>query len=1614
MLELIERIIPKKPWMKDYSFVLVQSIEQLEEIINRAIKADLCSFDLESTGLDTRILKGRSVCHVVGYSLSFEPKIGYYIPIRHEVETESGHNIDPEKTNALIQKLILEAKSIVGHNWLKFDSEMLLSAEGIDLRDVGASRDYPYHDTYMLARLAGKNPARLKYLSENLIGKEMLEITDVVDGKEINFASIKPAEGLLYAASDAICTYELFFHPDIQEPLKTQGYIYTVERKLAKVVRRMERNKTKLNKVHCEKLNNDLLNEISELEKSIFAEVAAKTEGRIKEFKLDSPDDVSNILFEVYDMNPKPERGKKGNYTTNDETLERLSPKYPFARKIQEYRTATKFHRTYIVNMLKNVDDEGYLKFNFSQLKTDSGRFASPGKSEDSKINDGYSGVNIQCLEGNTRILIKNKGYVKISSVAGQDVEIWDGSQFVKAKCVSSGKKQKVVITFYDNQQFICSPDHRFLVQNEEGYKEEWRTSLNFRKREYVSACYNSEPFDSNFIFKDDFKPKAHNAKIVTLNSIKNKYDLGVILGRFASDGTLTKNKRVEWIVAEHEYNILPYLESVLKNLGKYWKKIALKKGFKKDGTPYKELTHICFSSAYLAKQINDLNLKWDIPDIIFSSKELLRGFLCGYVDGDGGATKSKTFNGVSISFGCGNNKELLEPNYQYAKLLQKGFALFNIFSSVRKFSSKVVLTITRSSEDNFIKEIGFLNNKKKEILLNCKFSKKLTKQQRNVKSVKKVDITDEYIEMYDIVGCLHQRFIADGLIVHNSTPARYDKTKPNVRKCISCEDDEVICALDWSGVEIRVAANMSKEPIWLDRFLNGDGDLHTSTASIIFDKPESEISKEERQTGKCVDPDSLAYINGKYTRFGNLFDKREEDTFYNIEDKAYFIKISDTANSKIKNFYSNGITERLMICFRRGVLVCSKNHRVELKDGTLVKAKDIVPGMILKEITYGLESENKIKELPFNPFLKTKRENDSFFIKINKDLAYVAGLFLGDGMCSKNTCSICTGGKIEYAEWREIVKSSLQKIGLIANIGQEQIHIKTGGSDRKIYFGSRYTVSVFQQLELINENYKRNLKVPSFILNGDFESKLSFLGGLIDTDGCVGKGGNIEITTKSWVFAQDLCVLLASCNFHYSLEPTYNKKYNKHYFRIRLGKLNNKFLRSYIKCPWKIDRATDPVFQYNKFPENIITKVIPIENSNLVDVEIESEEHIYMVNNIRTHNTFNFQTVYGGGPGALSTALSISYDDAKNKQEKYFGRLKTLKTWIKDLQRTAEKKGFCLTSFGRKRMLPEFKSEIPKIRANASRKAINTPVQGGAADLLKIAMIFIDRYIEENNLEKIIHLLITMHDELVFRVKKVHIDIIRDIEKVMRLDGIIKKIGWEVPLQVDVEVGSSWDVEYEYPKMLQFLKESKGVDKVSYIYEKGVDYNLILKEYKEFCDNKKKEKENAPKENKNVSSKEEFKKVGTEIQNNFLKEELKIVEEEKKEVVPAPEKEATSETVTATANELDNVFKVLKAANLSDLPLEAYEKLKKSFYEEEFKRLMSGTPSTLDCDIEFPIIIHNPIDAAKSNMMGFVIESCPGNGKIKFLTQDKEELHEDWIRADVIKVAVMCGIFNL
>lgn len=170
------------------------------------------------------------------------------------------------------------------------------------------------------------------------------------------------------------------------------------------------------------------------------------------------------------------------------------------------------------------------------------------------------------------------------------------------------------------------------------------------------------------------------------------------------------------------------------------------------------------------------------------------------------------------------------------------------------------------------------------------------------------------------------------------------------------------------------------------------------------------------------------------------------------------------------------------------------------------------------------------------------------------------------------------------------------------------------------------------------------------------------------------------------------------------------------------------------------------------------------------------------------TVKAMSYGLVYGLSEYGLAKQLRISNGEAKQLMADYFSRFGGVKRYLASVVDEAKKFGFTVTTFGRRRPFDDLNSKIFQVRENARRAALNAPIQGTAADIMKVAMNRIDQKMQEAGLAS--RMLLQVHDELVFEVAKGELDrltalVTAEMERVVELS---------VPLEVQIGVGKSWD----------------------------------------------------------------------------------------------------------------------------------------------------------------------------------------------------------------------------
>ncbi len=170
-----------------------------------------------------------------------------------------------------------------------------------------------------------------------------------------------------------------------------------------------------------------------------------------------------------------------------------------------------------------------------------------------------------------------------------------------------------------------------------------------------------------------------------------------------------------------------------------------------------------------------------------------------------------------------------------------------------------------------------------------------------------------------------------------------------------------------------------------------------------------------------------------------------------------------------------------------------------------------------------------------------------------------------------------------------------------------------------------------------------------------------------------------------------------------------------------------------------------------------------------------------------RLAKVINFGIIYGMGPQRLAGELGIALTEASDYIKRYFQRLPGVRAWLDETVRNARETGYVTTMYGRRRYLPELNAPPGGARAQAERIAINTPIQGTAADLIKLAMIRLDRVLRGRKLE--VRMILQVHDELLLEARKDQWKEAGEFAK-REMEGVAEL---KIPLKVELKSGPNW-----------------------------------------------------------------------------------------------------------------------------------------------------------------------------------------------------------------------------
>lgn len=164
-----------------------------------------------------------------------------------------------------------------------------------------------------------------------------------------------------------------------------------------------------------------------------------------------------------------------------------------------------------------------------------------------------------------------------------------------------------------------------------------------------------------------------------------------------------------------------------------------------------------------------------------------------------------------------------------------------------------------------------------------------------------------------------------------------------------------------------------------------------------------------------------------------------------------------------------------------------------------------------------------------------------------------------------------------------------------------------------------------------------------------------------------------------------------------------------------------------------------------------------------------------------------NFGIIYGMGANKLAQETNISFGEAKKYINNYFKRYQGIKIYIEETIKEASQRGYVCTLLNRRRYIPELKNSNKRIYSLGERTAINTPIQGTASDIIKMAMVYIFQKIKESNLKS--RLILQVHDELIFEVVPNELSLMQGLIK----EGMEKIVALDIPLTIELQSGDNW-----------------------------------------------------------------------------------------------------------------------------------------------------------------------------------------------------------------------------
>lgn len=924
--------VPKiENWYKNFNFVLVESMEDLESIF-RDKKDYYMAFDTETTGLDFEEID------LVGYSFCLDGKTAYYVPVYHfQYEGNLG-----EESVKFIYERMCEAKKVFMYN-MRYDARIMeyygYKENKADLdkrRWMYAKFDMSkvdYYDVSVPVWLADTNQKypSLKWSSLHFLGIEQLHFDEVIENAG-SFFYLNPSENedtVFYAAADALCTFLL--------ATATVKY-FTEAKHSAKFDNLMlypllhyENERIWLDGDVLKNLYIIATDRVDKMERDVYAMIGGQ-------INLNSPVQVAQA-FERLGIDTG-ERTSKGTMSVGIKILADLPKEYvekfPALKSYINYKKTAKLISSYIKPLLKEYERRGYCRF-------------------------AYKTTEVPCLTEDNYVYVKGKGLISIKDVEINDL-IW--TQYGYKKVLWNNKKWSDEIyrlTLKNGTRLVGTGHHPVLLNTSNNLSDLslcWSGISSTNVGDTV-VC-NSHPILNEDTLVSLPNHVCEGRKEVNIPKVMDK-KLARLIGFLDGDGCLLGD-RVKLAFNTKESEIIEYYISLMSEV------FNIESG-KLYHSPNSNSSDCSFFSTDIVRFLKSINVRQKLSDTVSeyiknSSYDIWIEYLCGLFDSDGCLLKSKDLFVPSVK---GVKYGMMKDVHQMLLFLGINSSLHTRSSSDGN-KTQYEIRVTGDRGRGYFRDIigkNLVHNMRRDRAVNNKVSAFYDIHVNNVASVEKCINVGDYV--YDIeVEDVHE-YIANGIVTHNtgrlacgkdgknsffspinaqSLPKPHVKMEDvfdlgdrnlfskkdniimgykfvyssydeegkhiipddpayigwvegmdddlNIRMAISpkmledSNDDEFLyTSFDYAAEELRIAANLSREPNWVEAFVNGD-DIHFRTACAIWG--EENYNRDYRKMAKYANFSILygasshsLYADSRYG-FKSL---QEAEDFYNKYKKA-------------------------------------------------------------------------------------------------------------------------------------------------------------------------------------------------------------------------------------------------------------------------------------------------------------------------------------------------------------------------------------------------------------------------------------------------------------------------------------------------------------------------------------------------------------------------------------------------------------------------------------------------------------------------------------------------------------------------------------------------------